>query len=121
MTNVHGVVLAYVFDQPDEMETGGMYFPLAINNLCEFLVISLSKRLTTHPSVVGLYIEQVCLVCLFALKIPYASNKAIFIAEAAIMVALIVLTFAAQTFIRNIFERASRLYLLILTIGPHET
>jgi hypothetical protein len=28
------VVLVQVFDQPDEKETGGAYFPMAVNNLC---------------------------------------------------------------------------------------
>lgn len=28
-------VLTQVFDQPDESETGGLYFPMAITNLCK--------------------------------------------------------------------------------------
>jgi hypothetical protein len=60
---------------------------------------------TAISTVVGLYIEQICLVALFALKIPNAENKSIFIAEAAIMVLLIGLTLMAQQFIRSTFER----------------
>jgi len=29
-------VFLQVFDQPDEVETGGMYFPMAMDNLCMY-------------------------------------------------------------------------------------
>ena len=44
--NCYLPVLTQVFDQPDEMETGGMYFPMAIDNLCECCFI---KNLSSYP------------------------------------------------------------------------
>ena len=32
--NTSSLVFLQVFDQPDEVETGGMYFPMAMDNLC---------------------------------------------------------------------------------------
>ena len=37
------LVLVQVFDQPDEKETGGAYFPMAVNNLCAPLFYPDSK------------------------------------------------------------------------------
>jgi len=70
-------LLLQVFDQPDEMETGGLYFPMAINNLF-----------------VGLYIEQVCLACLFFLKASGSPGAAI--AQGAVMLVLLGITALAQ-------------------------
>ncbi|PPR03078.1 hypothetical protein CVT24_012391 [Panaeolus cyanescens] len=74
-----------VFDQPDEKETGGMYFPMAINNLFT-----------------GLYIEQICLTCLFVLKIPESRVNAII--QAVLMFALLVLTACAHIFMNNSYR-----------------
>ena len=43
-TNCCLQVLTQVFDQPDEMETGGMYFPMAIDNLCECFLSKIYPR-----------------------------------------------------------------------------
>ncbi|KAF9528530.1 DUF221 family protein [Crepidotus variabilis] len=73
-----------VFDQPDEMETGGLYFPMAIGNLF-----------------VGLYIEHICLICLLVLKANAADNhyRIEAIVQAVFIVVLLVLTAFAHIFI----------------------
>ncbi|KAF9453915.1 DUF221-domain-containing protein [Macrolepiota fuliginosa MF-IS2] len=73
-------LLSQVIDQPDEMETGGLYFPMAINNLFA-----------------GLYIEQICLACLFFLKTSQSTSTAI--AQAAVMLVLLGITALSQLFI----------------------
>ncbi|KAF5322492.1 hypothetical protein D9619_001365 [Psilocybe cf. subviscida] len=78
-------VLTQVFDQPDEKETGGAYFPMAINNLF-----------------VGLYIEQICLACLFFLKVKDAGVTAL--VQAIFMIILLVLTAAAQKYLSSSFK-----------------
>jgi hypothetical protein len=62
-------------------------------------------RPTKDLPVVGLYIAQISMTCLLALKIATTSDNAIFIAEVVLMVLLILLTFGAQVFIRHTFER----------------
>ncbi|KAI0076270.1 DUF221-domain-containing protein [Panus rudis PR-1116 ss-1] len=78
-------LLTWVFDQPDESETGGQYFPLAINFLF-----------------VGLYIEQFCLAVLFFLKV---SQGITFIAQGILMVVLMGLTLSIQILYRRSFLR----------------
>ncbi|KAF7306002.1 hypothetical protein HMN09_00754700 [Mycena chlorophos] len=77
-------LLTQVFDQPDEVETGGLYFPMAISNLF-----------------IGLYIEQVCLACLFFLKASEAPTSSII--EGALMIALLAITICAQIVINRMF------------------
>ncbi|KAJ7045820.1 DUF221 family protein [Mycena alexandri] len=77
-------LLTQVLDQPDERETGGMYFPLAVSNLF-----------------VGLYIEQICLACLFFLKASEAPASSV--AEGVLMLFLIVITAAAQIMLGRSF------------------
>ncbi|CAA7259132.1 unnamed protein product [Cyclocybe aegerita] len=78
-------LLDQVFDQPDEKETGGMYYPMAINNLF-----------------VGLYIEQVCLTCLLFLKAKEAGVAAVI--QAVFMLVLAILTASAHLFVHNSFS-----------------
>ncbi|KAF9567911.1 DUF221-domain-containing protein [Agrocybe pediades] len=78
-------LLTQVFDQPDEKESGGLYFPMAINNLF-----------------VGLYIEQICLACLFFLNTKAAGKTAA--VQGIFMLVLLVLTACAHTFIQNSFK-----------------
>ncbi|KAF8160922.1 DUF221 family protein [Crassisporium funariophilum] len=78
-------LLTQVFDQTDEKETGGMYFPMAINNLF-----------------VGLYIEQICLACLFFLKTSVSGVTAVI--QGVFMIVLLVLTACAQIFLHNSFS-----------------
>ncbi|KAH9485237.1 hypothetical protein JR316_0002144 [Psilocybe cubensis] len=78
-------LLTQVFDQPDEKETGGLYFPMAVNNLF-----------------VGLYIEQICLACLLFLKVSSAGVTAL--VEAIFMLILLVITACAHAFISNSFR-----------------
>jgi hypothetical protein len=78
-------LLLQVFDQPDESETGGLYFPMAMSNLFA-----------------GLYIEQVCLAALYFLKI--SEDRASSLAEGILMLVLLVITFTAQIFIRRSFD-----------------
>ncbi|KAF7782412.1 hypothetical protein Agabi119p4_1788 [Agaricus bisporus var. burnettii] len=78
-------LLSQVIDQPDELETGGLYFPMAINNLF-----------------VGLYIEQVSLACLFFLKA--SGSVAAAIAQAVLMLVLLCITALAQLLINHSFN-----------------
>ncbi|KXN90147.1 hypothetical protein AN958_04637 [Leucoagaricus sp. SymC.cos] len=78
-------LLSQVFDQRDEMETGGLYFPMAINNLF-----------------VGLYIEQICLACLFFLKASGSTGAAI--AQAVVMLVLLGITALAHAFINHSYS-----------------
>ncbi|KAL0946485.1 hypothetical protein HGRIS_012702 [Hohenbuehelia grisea] len=77
-----------VFDQPDECETGGMYFPMAVSNLF-----------------VGLYVKQVCMACLFFLKIKIARIPSLI--GGIFMILLALLTLSAQLFIRKSFDPIS--------------
>ncbi|KAJ7187941.1 DUF221 family protein [Mycena filopes] len=77
-------LLTQVYDQPDEQETGGMYFPMAVSNLF-----------------VGLYIEQICLACLFFLKASVAPVSSI--VEGVLMLVLLVITAAAQIMLGRAF------------------
>jgi len=77
-------LLTWVFDQPEEAETGGQYFPLAINFLFT-----------------GLYIEHFCLAVLFFLKI---SQGIAFVAQGALMLVLMALTIAVQVLFQQSFN-----------------
>ncbi|TFK74613.1 DUF221-domain-containing protein [Pluteus cervinus] len=76
-----------VFDQPDEMETGGLYFPMAISNLF-----------------VGLYIEHLTLACLFFLKSK--DSPVIAAAQGGLMLALLCITAIMQILIGHSYHRA---------------
>ncbi|KIP07764.1 hypothetical protein PHLGIDRAFT_70481 [Phlebiopsis gigantea 11061_1 CR5-6] len=80
-------LLTWVFDQPDEGETGGQYFPLAINFLF-----------------VGMYIEQFCLAVLFFLKM---ADGIVFLAEGVLMLVLMAVTMAAQILYQGSYDRES--------------
>lgn len=56
--------------------------------------------------VVGLYIEQVCLACLFFLKASGSTGAAV--AQAAFMLVLLGITALAQLFINHSYSRKSR-------------
>ncbi|KAF7361617.1 hypothetical protein MVEN_00504900 [Mycena venus] len=70
-------LLTQVYDQKDESETGGLYFPMAVSNLF-----------------VGLYIAQICLACLFFLKASVSPASSV--AEGVLMLVLVALTVLAQ-------------------------
>lgn len=78
-------LLTWVFDQPLEHETGGLYYPMAM----QFLFA-------------GLYIEQFCLTALFFLKGSSSSHT--FIVQGIFMVILIVITLMTQIFFRRSFQ-----------------
>ncbi|KAG9019793.1 hypothetical protein FRB90_007936 [Tulasnella sp. 427] len=65
----------YVLDQPASGDTGGLFFPKAINHIF-----------------VGLYIQQVCLAALFFLS-RNQNRKASAVPEGALMIVLIVFTY----------------------------
>lgn len=102
-------VFLQVFDQRDELETGGLYFPMAVSNLCAFLQLSGSRnhhRSSTNARsslVVGLYIEQVCLACLFFLKSGNGTKAAV--AQGGAMLALVGITAVANIFINHSYDR----------------
>jgi hypothetical protein len=79
-------VLTQVYDQPDEGETGGMYFPMSVSNLF-----------------VGLYIEQICLACLFFLKASVSPVSSI--VEGVLMLVLLVITASTQIMFNRSFGR----------------
>jgi hypothetical protein len=54
-------------DQRDAQETGGLYFPMLISNLCMFVLVLLSVYLGRFFSVAGMYIQHLCLIGLFFL------------------------------------------------------
>jgi hypothetical protein len=55
--------------------------------------------------VVGLYIEQICLACLFFLKTKIARVSSVI--EGALMLVLLVITICAQLYIHKSFDRES--------------
>ncbi len=67
-------LFTWVNDQPHSSDTGGLFFPKAIQHLF-----------------VGLYVQQVCLCALFFLA-QNSSNKPSAVPEGALMVVLIVFT-----------------------------
>ncbi|KAJ7680638.1 DUF221 family protein [Mycena polygramma] len=77
-------LLTQVYDQRDESETGGMYFPMSVSNLF-----------------VGLYIEQFCLACLFFLKTSVSPVSSA--VEGVLMLVLVVITASAQLMITRSF------------------
>ncbi|KAF8532738.1 DUF221-domain-containing protein [Gautieria morchelliformis] len=77
-------LLNWVFDQLHEQETGGLYYPVAMQSLF-----------------VGLYIEQVCLAALFFLKI---SSGPFFLALGILMLILLVITMSAQIFLKKSYD-----------------
>ena len=88
------------------METGGRYFMMAMSRLCEFhSVIILNESFTLFWQVVGLYVEQICLACLFFLKISISRIPSII--DAATMIALLILTIYAHVMIYDSFRRES--------------
>lgn len=102
----HAAVLTQVFDQPDERETGGLYFPMAVSNLCKSFVSFRNchpRIYITSTAVVGLYIEQVCLACLFFLKVSTVGVSAL--VEGILMIVLVVITLSAQIFLNHSFSR----------------
>ena len=64
----------WVYEQPSTSETGGLFFPKAIQHVF-----------------VGLYVQQVCLTALFFLA-QNEKKHPIAVPEGALMVVLIVLT-----------------------------
>jgi len=74
------------FDQPASGETGGLFFPKAIQHIF-----------------VGLYIQQVCLAALFFLA-QNSHKKPSAVAEGALMVVLIIFTIAFHMIINNSYN-----------------
>jgi hypothetical protein len=76
-------LFTWVNDQPASSETGGLFFPKAIQHVF-----------------VGLYVQQVCLCALFFLA-QNSSNKPSAVPEGALMIVLIVFTIFFQNTILN--------------------
>ncbi|KAL0573076.1 phosphate metabolism protein 7 [Marasmius crinis-equi] len=81
------LLFTQVFDQPDDRETGGMYFPMAINNLF-----------------IGLYIQQVCMAALFFLKSTSSEARTAALGEAVSMVVLFAVTLFVQAYFNRSFN-----------------
>ncbi|KAH6914205.1 DUF221 family protein [Coprinopsis sp. MPI-PUGE-AT-0042] len=92
-------LLVQVFDQPEESETGGVYFPMAINNLF-----------------VGLYIEHVCLAALFFLRVADEGAAAAAV-KAVMMLVLAAFTVVAQLFIKHSFDPSDLLHALPMSLA----
>ncbi|KAJ3865912.1 DUF221 family protein [Lentinula novae-zelandiae] len=75
-----------VFDQPTARESGGGYFPMATSNLF-----------------VGLYIEQICLACLFFMKVSIADSRYFALAQGVLMLVLVVITIWAHVLLNRSF------------------
>ncbi|KAJ4473195.1 hypothetical protein C8R41DRAFT_849210 [Lentinula lateritia] len=75
-----------VFDQPTARESGGGYFPMASSNLF-----------------VGLYIEQICLACLFFMKVSIADSRYFALAQGVLMLVLVVITIWAHVLLNRSF------------------
>jgi hypothetical protein len=101
--HVSFLVILQVFDQRDELETGGLYFPMSVACLCELLGLRLKASIDETQTVVGLYVEQACMACLFFLKISITRVSSI--VEAVLMVVLLVITASAHIIIRGSFHR----------------
>jgi calcium permeable stress-gated cation channel len=99
-------VFAYVLDQPDHKETGGLYFPMAVSNLCMRHPHTIHAKFLPRLTVVGLYIEQLCLAVLFFVK---GSNaKVLPLVAGALMVLLFILSLLCHAFIKSSFDRKPR-------------
>ncbi|EJD51988.1 DUF221-domain-containing protein [Auricularia subglabra TFB-10046 SS5] len=79
----------YVMDQPEQNETGGLYYPKAISNLFA-----------------GLYIQQVTVAGLLFLRIGIDGAEVTSAIQGAFMVLLVFLTFGAQVMLHNSFDGA---------------
>ncbi|KAJ4485800.1 DUF221 family protein [Lentinula aciculospora] len=75
-----------VFDQPAARESGGGYFPMAASNLF-----------------VGLYIEQICLACLFFMKVSLAKSRYVALAQGILMLLLVAMTIWAHVLLNKSF------------------
>ncbi|KAJ3853610.1 DUF221 family protein [Lentinula lateritia] len=75
-----------VFDQPIARESGGGYFPMAASNLF-----------------VGLYIEQICLACLFFMKVSIADSRYFALAQGILMLMLVAMTIWAHVLLNKSF------------------
>jgi hypothetical protein len=100
---VHGPVFSQVFDQPDQSETGGLYFPMAVSNLCMLRGLVDFRFADCVESVVGLYIEQISLACLFFLKISVSRTSSII--EGVLMIVLFFITLGMHIFVKSSFDR----------------
>ncbi|KAG7093058.1 hypothetical protein E1B28_009350 [Marasmius oreades] len=81
------LLFTQVFDQPDDRETGGLYFPMAISNLF-----------------VGLYIQQICMAALFFLKTSEKDARVAALAEGVCMLVLLVVTVFVQAYFQRSFQ-----------------
>jgi hypothetical protein len=77
---------------------------MAIQNLCQSFEPHSSSASLILFKVVGLYIEQVCLCCLFFLKV--STQRISSIAEGVWMIVLTVITAFAQIFMYKSYARA---------------
>ncbi|KAK7039087.1 phosphate metabolism protein 7 [Paramarasmius palmivorus] len=89
------LLFVQVMDQPDAAETAGLYFPMAVSNLCAFLSLFLTPRppspsqaLTNAKTVVGLYIQQICLAALFFARASHPSARVAALVQGALMLVL---------------------------------
>ncbi|KAF9261249.1 DUF221 family protein [Marasmius fiardii PR-910] len=81
------LLFTQVFDQPDDRETGGLYFPMAISNLF-----------------VGLYIQQICMAALFFLKTSTKEARVPALAEGICMLVLFGITLFVQAYFQRSFQ-----------------
>ncbi|KAJ3732412.1 DUF221 family protein [Lentinula guzmanii] len=75
-----------VLDQPAARESGGGYFPMAASNLF-----------------VGLYIEQICLACLFFMKVSVADSRYFALLQGILMLVLVAITIWAHVLLNKSF------------------
>lgn len=87
---------------------------MASSNLCAYKGYALhGSYINLHnnlplPSflpVVGLYIEQICLACLFFMKVSIADSRYFALAQGVLMLVLVVITIWAHVLLNRSFAR----------------
>ena len=97
---VYKYLFIWVYDQPSEADTGGLFFPKAV----------------THVFV-GIYIQEVCLCALFFLA-RNADDKVSAIPQGALMVVLILLTVSDDAPIDADLRQAGAHYTIVVSYAP---
>lgn len=96
-----------VYNQPAARESGGGYFPMAASNLCKSTLCrgSSASFLFLPYQVVGLYIEQICLACLFFLKVSVPESRYLALTQGILMLVLVAITVWAHVLLNRSFAR----------------
>jgi len=97
---LHKYLFTWVNDEPNSSDTGGLFFPKAIQHIF-----------------VGLYVQQLCLCALFFLAQNDKGSPSA-IPEGALVIVLIIFTAFFQNIIRNSYSPLIKYLPLTLVSGP---